>query len=306
MHKIRVRKIPKNVKVIVIIFILLLFIPLSITLGRYVYNKILNFYFETQNFYFESDKLKQDGADYSLDYWNGVDPYDIVINLNSYKNNALKSTTDIDYKVSYECPDKVTCNFDKEKGTIYSSSNNDSVNFTITPTSSFKNGESVSVKVVASSTSPYEKTLSATFTLTVGTYGLSHEISDNSGDVYLEVKVTNSLESYKVKQAFDSYSVGDSISIDTYNELSSTNKSKCVSASITLSFDTNVVYINNNSTTFLNGYDIVTQKINGYDYVNKFTFDMDASTSSSVKLYKKDPSKDYSSSDDIVKVSYNV
>lgn len=306
MHKIKVRKINKNVKFIIILCIVILLVPIAVTLSRYVYNKILDFYYYTQNFYFESDKLSFMGSNYSLDYWNGVDPYDIVINLNSYKNNSLKSSSDIEYKVSYECPNEVTCGISKGNGIIYSSTNNDSFNFTITPNATFTDGDSVTVKITASSLSPYKKTLSASFKLVVGKYGLSHEIIDSEGSVYLEVKVTNSLESYVVKSSFDNYNIGDEISIDTYNNLSDDNKSKCVSASITLSFDPNVVYLNNNSSTFLKGYNVVSEKINNFDYVNKFTFDIDASSSSSVKLYKKNPSKDYSTNGDgIVKVNYN-
>ncbi len=306
MHKFKINKIPKNIKIIIVIFIILLVLPLAISLGRYIYNKVLDLYFLTQNFYFESDKLKLGGTNYSLDYWNGVDPYEIVINLNSYKNNSLKSDTDVDYKTSFECSEGVICNVSKTTGTIYSSSNNDNFIVTVTPNKTFKDGESASIKVNASSTSPYKKDLSATFELTVHKYGLSHEISDKSGNVYLEVKVTNTLESYTVKEAFDKYEKGDQINIDTYSELSDENKKKCYSAIITMSFDPDVVYINNNSTTFLNAYNIKTKVINNYEYVNEFTFNMEANTSSTVKIYKKDTDEDYSSSgDDIVKVSYD-
>ena len=57
MHKIKVRKINKNVKFIIILCIVILLVPIAVTLSRYVYNKILDFYYYTQNFYFESDKL---------------------------------------------------------------------------------------------------------------------------------------------------------------------------------------------------------------------------------------------------------
>ncbi len=306
MHRFKVRRIPKNILLVVIIFAILLTLPLTISLGRYVYNKILDLYFHTQNFYFESDKLKVGGTNYSLDYWNGVDPYEIVVNLNSYKNNSLKSGMDINYKTSFECSDGVICNVSKTSGTIYSSSNNDSFIVTITPNKTFSDGESASITINASSTKPYKKTLSATFELTVHKYGLSHEISDKSGEVYFEVKVTNTLESYTIKEAFGSYAVGDQINIDTYNDLSDVNKKKCYSAIVTISFDPNVVYINNNSTTFLNAYNIKTEVIDNYDYVNEFTFDMEANSSSTVKIYKKNTENDYSSSgDDIVRVSYD-
>ncbi len=306
MHKFKANKIPKNIKIAIAIFIVMLFLPITISLGRYVYNKILDLYFMTQNFYFESDKLKLGGTNYSLDYWNGVDPYEIVVNLNSYKNNSLKCDMDVDYKTSFECSEGVICNISKNAGTIHSTSNNDNFILTVTPSKTFKDGESASINVKASSTSPYKKELSASFELTVHKYGLSHEISDKSGDVYLEVKVTNTLESYTVKEAFDNYKKGDQINIDTYSNLSDENKKKCYSAIIKVSFDPNVVYINNNSTTFLNAYNIKTQVIDNYNYVNEFTFNMEANTSSTVKIYKKYTDKDYSTSgDNIIKVSYD-
>lgn len=306
MHKFKANKIPKNIKIAIAIFIVMLFLPITISLGRYVYNKILDLYFMTQNFYFESDKLKLGGTKYSLDYWNGVDPYEIVVNLNSYKNNSLKCDMDVDYKTRFECSEGVICNISKNTGTIHSTSNNDNFILTVTPSKTFKDGESASINVKASSTSPYKKELSASFELTVHKYGLSHEISDKSGDVYLEVKVTNTLESYTVKEAFDNYKKGDQINIDTYSNLSDENKKKCYSAIIKVSFDPNVVYINNNSTTFLNAYNIKTQVIDNYNYVNEFTFNMEANTSSTVKIYKKYTDKDYSTSgDNIIKVSYD-
>ena len=100
MKKIKVHKIPKFKKKILIVLIILLCLPISFTLGRFVYNKVLDLYFTSKNFFFESDKLTVDGAIYSLDYWNGVDPYNVVINLNSFKNNELKSTSDVTYEIN--------------------------------------------------------------------------------------------------------------------------------------------------------------------------------------------------------------
>lgn len=308
MRKIRIKKLTRFQRRVFLIVGVCVFLTIGFTLGRYVYHKVLDFYFRTQNFYFESDKLTADGAYYSLDYWNGVDPYQIVINVNSFKNSALKSNSDIEYEVSLNCSDTIICSSTKEKGTIYHDSNTDYFIVTLTPNQTFKDGDSVVAEIVAKSTSPYQKQLSAQFKLVVGTYGLSHEITDKANDVYLEVKITNTLLSYKVKEAFGSYQVGDQLSISEYNALSDTDKKKCVSASITLEFDPNVVYVNNNSTTFLQAYQIKTEKINGYDYVNQFTFDMEASSSSVVKFYKKDASKDYSSngnSNGVVKVHYD-
>ena len=304
MKRIKVHRIPKFKRKILIVLIILLCLPISFTLGRFVYNKVLDLYFTSKNFFFESDKLTVDGAIYSLDYWNGVDPYNVVINLNSFKNNKLKSNSDITYEINYTCSSEIICNTTKDKGTIYSDTNTDSLTITMTPNSTFKDGDSVVLKVEAKSLSPYEKTLSAEFELVVGKYGLSHEIVDNENDIYLEFKVTNTLDYYTVKESFEGYSVGDRISSDDYASLSTLNKDKCASAIVTLKFDPNVIYTDNNNSTFLNAYNVKTEKINNYDYINGFTFKMDSTSSTVVKFYKKDVSKDYTLAD-VIDVSYD-
>lgn len=304
MKRIKVHRIPKFKKRILIVLIILLCLPISFTLGRFVYNKVLDLYFTSKNFFFESDKLTVDGAVYSLDYWNGVDPYNVVINLNSFKNNKLKSNSDITYEINYTCSSEIICNTTKDKGTIYSDTNTDSLTITMTPNSTFKDGDSVVLKVEAKSLSPYEKTLSAEFELVVGKYGLSHEIVDNENDIYLEFKVTNTLDYYTVRDAFDGYSVGDRISSDDYASLSMQNKDKCASAIVTLKFNPNVIYTDNNNTTFLNSYNVKTEKINNYDYINGFTFKMDSTSSTVVKFYKKDITKNFTGTN-VIDVSYD-
>lgn len=304
MKKIKVHKIPKFKKKILIVLIILLCLPISFTLGRFVYNKVLDLYFTSKNFFFESDKLTVDGAIYSLDYWNGVDPYNVVINLNSFKNNELKSTSDVTYEINYTCSSEIICNTTKDKGTIYSDTNTDSLTITMTPNSIFKDGDSVVLKVEAKSLSPYEKTLSAEFELVVGKYGLSHEIVDSRNNVYMELKITNTLDYYTVKESFDGYSVGDRISSDDYASLSVQNKDKCASAIITLKFDPDVIYTDNNNTTFLNSYNVKTEKIDGFDYINEFTFKMDSTSSTVVKFYKKDVTKNFTGTN-VISVSYD-
>lgn len=297
-------ELPKTHKIVILIFAISLFITFSVSFGRYVYQKIVDLYFTTKNFYFESDKLKVNEARYSLDYWNGVDPYDIVINLNSFKNDILKSSTDVTYNVSYVCPSNVLCSSTKNGGTISSSTNTDSFVFTMTPDAIFSDGDRVTVKVIASSTNPYVKTLSASFTFVVGRYGLSHEITDSSGSPYLTLRVTNTLDSYYVKEAFGNYSRGDNISSTVYESLSTADKAKCASAVIKVAFDPHVVKIDNTATAYLKAYNIETEVINSYDYVKKFTFDMDRSISNVVKFYKVNKSIDYSNTN-VVSVTYD-
>ena len=298
------KRIPRVYIYIVIFCISLFLITISVSLGRYVYNKILDLYFMTQSFYFESDKLKRDNARYSLDYWNGVDPYDIVVNLNSFKNDKLKSSSDIEYEISYECPSNLICSTSKDDGVITSASNTDSFVFTMTPNAIFNDGDSTTVKIIARSLKPYVKELSASFTFVVGKYGLGHEISDSSGSDYLNLKVTNTLDSYFVKEAFGSYSSHDSISVDTYLSLSDEDKSKCASAVITVSFDPDIIKIDNTATDYLKAYNIETKVIDGFNYVKKFTFDMDSSISDVIKFYKNDKSIDYSNSS-VINVTYD-
>ena len=298
------RRIPRVYEYIIIFCICLFLITISVSFGRYIYSKVLDLYFMTQNFYFESDKLKSNNAKYSLDYWNGVDPYDIVVNLNSFKNDKLKSSADIEYEISYECPSNLICSSSKEGGVISGSSNTDSFVFTMTPNAIFNDGDSTTVKISASSKKPYVKTISASFTFKVGKYGLGHEISDSSGNPYLNLKVTNTLDSYFVKEAFGDYSFHDSISVETYLSLSSENKKKCASAVITVSFDPNHLKIDNTATDYLKAYNIETQEIDGFDYVKKFTFDMDSSISDVIKFYKDDKSIDYSGTN-AISVTYD-
>lgn len=304
MKRIKVKRFTKFQLISFIIILALVLLPLSITLGRFVYNKVLDFYFSTKDFYFESDKLTRDGASYLLEHWNGVDPYNIVINLSSLKNNKLKSNNDITYEISYNCSSTVICNSNKDDGVIYASTNTDSFIITMTPNATFKDNDVALVNITAKSTSPYTKTLKAQFKLVVGTYGLSYEIDDSSNSPYLELRVTNTLDYYTVKEAFLDYKVGDQIDEVTYSNLSSQYKDKCASALVVLSFDPNIIYVDSNSTTYLNSYNIKSTKINNFDYISGFTFKIDSTSSSVVKFYKKDAKKDYSDDLDIINVSY--
>ncbi len=303
-RKIRVKKLSNIRKYIVIVFISLTTLTLTVSFGRYVYIKVLDLYFLTKNFYFESDKLKSPEANYSLNYWNGVDPYQIVINVNSFKNDILKSNSDITYTTRYVCPDNVICTLSKDGGTISKNSNTDSFVFVMTPDAIFNDNDSVTMKVFAESTNPYTKTLSASFTLVVGKYGLGHEIEDSAGNPYLNLKVTNTLDSYVVKEDFGEYVAGNHISKSVYDALGDSDKAKCASAIITVGFDPNVVKVDNTATDFMNAYNVETQTINSFNYVKKFTFDMDSSVSSVIKFYKTNKNVDYSNTD-VLTVTYS-
>ena len=98
--RIKIHRLSKTKKYIIILFLCMLSITFAFSFGRYVYTKVIDLYFMTKNFYFESDKLKNPQATYSMNYWNGVDYYDIdIIPIDIFNENIVKVfilTTDYD------------------------------------------------------------------------------------------------------------------------------------------------------------------------------------------------------------------
>ena len=286
-------KFLKNKKLIVLICILLLVITSSLTFGKYFHDGLQNFYFQTKKFYFNSDKLKEKTATYSLDNWSGAGEYTININMNSIKNNLLKAETDISYNITYQCPSTVTCQITKTSGVIYGSVNNDSFNIVVTPNTTFHDGDTILIYVSATSTSPYEKTISARFILKVGKIGLSYEITDEEKSPYLEFRITNTIDYYLVEEAFDDYNVGDRIDITPYLNLPSSKNDKCYSAYITLTFDPNVVRLDLTNPSYLIKTNETTSLLEGNSYINGYTFKMEAISSQMVRFYKVNPLNNY-------------
>ena len=286
------------------------------TYGQYVYLELKDYYLASKNFYFNSDKLTPIRTTYQVENWSGVDNYNISINLNSFKNNFEVCDSDITYEITYTCSNNVNCTLSKESGTIYASSSNgnvtnntDNIVATIAPAVKLNEGDSAFIEVVAKSTSPYTKTISAYFILNVSIIGLSYEIIDEAHQPYLNFDITNTLDYYTIVTAFDSYNVGDKIDINTYLALSDANKAKCKSALVTLKFDPNVVVLDMTSPSYLKATNYTTQKINNYDYINSITFNVDAISSEFVKFYKVDATKDYTypfvNNESIIKFSYS-
>lgn len=281
----------RNNKILLLIILVLLLVATT-SLGRFIYLEIKKNFFLTKDFYFESDKLREKQFLYKVNNYNGVDNYDIVINMNSIKNNKLRSSSDIAYNITTNCSAKANCSLSKNSGTIYAASGTDYFLVSLSPSTNLVEGDEIHVEVIATSTDPYIKTLSATFMLVVGNYGLSYEIYDVVNRPYLEFKMTNTLDYYTVKEAFDTRSVGDKIDIDTYLALSPENKNKCASAIVNLSFDPNIILFDNAS--LVKGLiNTTTIPLNGFNYINNVTFKIDAISSMIVRFYKKDKSLNY-------------
>ena len=285
-------KYPKK-QLFILVILLIFVISFVVVLARYITNNISDYFFRSKEFYFYSDKLENDTAIYQIDNWSGVDDYTITINMNSRLNNLKATSYDIGYNISYKCTDNAVCQISKESGTIYSNTNSDFFNLTITPNTQLNSGDKVVVEIQATSTTEYKKTLKGRFTLVVGKEDITYQITDKPNNPYMELSITNTLSYYTVQQAFDSYSAGDKIDLDTYLALSDTNKEKCYSALVTIDFDPNVVLIDMTNEAYREATDIQTTTINGVTYINRLTISVEAISSRNIRFYKTDASHDY-------------
>lgn len=288
---------------------------LGITLARFFYQNIRESIFTTNNFYFKCDKMSEDNPTYYVSNWNGADAYTFIFNMNSIKNNKLKSNTDIAYKITYTCSDNALCSSTLDESdlssVIYQSTNADSFNISISPNNNytFVDGTEAWLKVEAESTSPYKATISAEFRIIVGHMGLSYEIKDKSNNPYLELRITNTLDYYVVETAFGSHNVGERIDAATYLTLTDAEKTKCTSAIVTINFDPSKIVLDMTSPAYLKGFDISNTSVSGISYINQMSFKVNALDSETVYFYKKDVSRDYSyplvNSNSIIAVSFS-
>ena len=267
------------------------------------------YYLASHSFYFNSDKLDVGVKNEELDNYSGVDPYTVTINMNSYKNNFVASSSDIDYDITYECSSNATCEISKTSGVIYAASHTDSFYVTITPNGNLSDGDTIWVEVETTSKSPYKKTLKGRFTLRVGKMGLGYEITDVKNRAYFDVNFTNTYDFYTVNEAFSNYSVGDRIDITTYLGLSDTEKDKCSSAVIEIKFDPSIAVLDMTNEAYINNTSSTTRTIGGYKYIDSFIFKVEALSSKSVRFYKSNVSNNYTypfnNNESIVEVIYH-
>lgn len=285
------RKKLKNKKLLIIIFLfLLVLIP---TLSRFVYNSLNNFILESQGFYFSSSVLGASNNEYKINNWDGVSSYYLNIDVNNKKNEYVSGNIDIDYDISLECSSNVSCSLSKQSGTIKKNSEGDSYIITMSPNKTIEEGEIVTIKTTATSTSPYKKTLSAEYNIGIEKRGFSYQITDNENDKYMVLELTNSITYYQVETAFLDYKVGDKISIDNYKMLSEENKKKCFSAIVSVSFDPNNILLDMTDSNYKNRLSEENKNLGNYSYVSGFKFKVDATSSQKIKFFKNDVTKNY-------------
>lgn len=289
----KLMQIYQKKQIIIILAILLCAVSFAVVFGRYVTNSMNNFFFRSKEFYFYSDKLSASKSVFQIDNWTGVDSYPLIINMNSRKNNIQVATYDIDYDIEYTCSDNAICQLSKTSGTISKEDNTDSFNLIITPNTQLKTGDKVIVEIKATSKTTYEKTLKGRFTLVVGQEQLTYQITDEPDSPYMDLRMTNTLSYYIVKEAFGDYNAKDKIDGDTYLALSDEEKAKCYSSIVKIDFDPNEVLIDITSESYQNATNITTVSIGGKNYINSITLSIDAISSADLRFYKVDTSKDY-------------
>ena len=286
------RLFKKNRNIIFIVTACCLFV-LTVTYGRYIYNGIRNYYLSTKSFYFNSDKLSENGAFYQLDNWSGVDPVEIKFNMDSKKNNSLASTLNIEYSITIECSTNVTCTSTKNSGLLMNSVNTDNFTVTMTPNVTLNNNDQIWLRVKTKATTPYQKELTGYFVINVGEIGLSYEIVDSAHSPYLDFNITNTLDYYKVYEAFDGHPVNQKLEISEYLALTS-NKEKCAASRIRLTFDPTVFRLDMTNEAYGRMVRSTTSTLSdGYAYLNSITFNMDALASASVRFFKLNTSQNY-------------
>ncbi len=282
--------------ILIVFFVIACLALFSTTLGRYVYNAISNHLLESQGFYFNSTVLNQDGAVYRMNNWDGVNDYSLSIDVNNYKNDQVYTKSDIQYEIKVECSDNVECSLNKQSGIIYEEAKTDSYRITITPTKDFDTNDEVVVTTSAKSTSPYQKTLSATYHIGIEIFKFSYEIEDSVGSKFLTLKLTNSVSYYEVLEDFSIYHKGDNISLEVYNRLSEEDKKKCFSAKVKLDFPADRILLDMTNNTYLNRIENSTVEtvIDRYRYIEGYQFYVGATSNTEIIFYKKDIDQDYS------------
>ena len=286
-------KTHKKVRIFSIAIISVVSLFFIVNFSRYVKLIIENYITRTERFYFNSDKLTVDNKEFAINYWPGAAPYEISITVNSLGNNLRGTDIEIDYTISCTASTGLRCDLSKTSSTIGTLTNKDTFTATAVPTIPFQDGDEAQITVTAKASEPFEKELKATFKFVVGHYGLSYKIEDEVTQPYLESVISNTDDYYKVRTAFGTYNVGDRISSAVYETLSEADKAKCASAIIQLTFDPHKLRLDMTNYYYQNKIAETKEVIDGFDYVNSFTFVVKPQTSIAIKFYKLDTSKDY-------------
>ena len=299
----------KNLKKIFLIVTLVAIAAYTIpTAAKYITDRINSNYLKTQSFYFTSDLLNERNATYQIGTWSGVGAFNVSFNVYSKNNELLFSDSDITYTVTFECPTDVICSSNIQNGTLYKDdvTHESNIIINVSPQRVYVADEILTVKVTVKSTYPYEKELKGEFNYKVAREGVSFSIDDEVGRAYLFLKVVNDIDYCTVTEAFSSYSVGDNLTDEVYRSLSDTDKRKCTSKILTVSFNPSDALLDSTS-DILKDSSYTTTVINGITYINSFTYKLAPSSAFQIKFYKTNMTANNSSNNldnnSIVRVS---
>lgn len=262
------RKLNK-LKVGIVVFIIVFVISIAV-FGRYIYNSARDAYLSARQFYFSSDILTATGTGYQYDNWGGVDEYAIEFDLYSYNNKLSKLDYDLDYTVTCESlsTNKISCSIGtvdggtSAEGTIYAAQNNTSrVTVWVKPIGEINKGETVKLKVTASTDEPYVKEISCVFSLYIKLEKQNtYSIEDVEGRDYALLKIVNGNDT---------------------------------GTPVTLQFNPNELILDMNDEIYQDYEEVDTTTISGKEYVSKIVFNLPRESAKNIKFYKVDKSKDY-------------
>ncbi len=249
-------------KLMILMSIVIICLPFIGVLAKYIYKNNYNAYFNSREFYFNSNILTVDHKKYNIDNWDGTN-YSLSIDINNMLNQAAWTSYNIDYDVNVTCPDTITCNLTTPTSDIltYNESKYDqnNIQLEISPNITFQKGDEVEVTVTATSRTKYQKTLSATFILTVTTYGINYNITDSENSYFLTFNISNTTS---------------------------------VAKNINLSFDNSKIRIDNTNTVILktSAQDII--KDNN-DHIKGLNLKINPAEEIVIQFFKEDITKNY-------------
>ena len=289
---------------IVIGVLAILAVYFVIVFGRYVYQTIQNAFVDSEEFYFTSNILTNPSSEYEFSNWNGNGAYEFAIDLYNNENDFLSVDYDIPYTLTCEVREsdqsKITSSIATNgetsfDGVIYQTTNKVTHIIRVEPDTNLAIGDRVELTVKATAQSPYQKEISAKFTIEFGVSEIGYTIEDSDGSIVANMLINNTSEIYIVKVAFGSYQVGDVLTADEYLLLEEDEKQNCISKEVTISFDPSKARIDLSSESYLScdTEKIQNQTINGVEYVSQITFPMEALSSQLIRFYKVNAQDDY-------------
>ena len=155
----------------------------AVTLAKYSQQHATDKALSAKSFYFESNLLKSGGASYRI--YSDTITFDLM----NYPDETRTSEVDITYNVTITSSDGGSLGTGTNtSGTLKSKPNNDYVGYLPTQTTVTYTGltQGKNYTVTASASTPYTKTISASFYIVPGNYDLTSKVEDHTDYVLIE------------------------------------------------------------------------------------------------------------------------